>query len=117
MLLDHNQRLNINALLGLLDCPNMRDTRLVWDLMDRMELSNDEKARIEYTTDKDGIPGWNMTRIPPAQPMEVSDPEIRQIQRALDLFLKHFKKIPVRSRSWLEPLLRQLPVEWVDALF
>lgn len=116
--LDPAQRLNVHVLLGLLECTSLYETRLVWKMMDRLMLDNDEKAAIGFQMQ--GMNGteaytWDQTKSIPLRDFDLSEPETKQIQRALEPYLKKWK-IPVRARPWLEPLLAQLPEEWVDGL-
>lgn len=115
MTLDLNQRLNLHAVLGNLECASIRDLRTAWQLMDRLMLSDAEKAEIGFRVQDEGYV-FNPNKNLPNEEFEVSAAEMKQIQRALEPFLDGRWKMPARARVWMEPLLAQLPTEWIDEI-
>lgn len=107
--LDHQQRLNLCVLLGLLECRTVRDMRNAWRLMDRIGLDEQEKLVIEYTTQTingNEVCGWNPEKSLPARPYELDPSELEQVQKAINNCPRY---IPGQMRRWIEPLLAQMP--------
>lgn len=116
--LDHNQRLNVHVLLGFLDCTSLHETRLVWGLMDRLMLDDEEKRAIDFQaqgTNGNEAYSWNQAKSIAVRKFELSEGEAKQVQRALEPYLTKWR-IPVKSRGWLEPLLAQLPQDWLEVV-
>jgi hypothetical protein len=109
MTLDHQQRLNLLAMLGMLECRTLAETRAAWMLMDRLSLNDQEKSAIEFnvqTVDGNDMYTWNPTKSLPQREYDLSQAELKQIERALNSCQRF---LPGQSRRWLEPLLAQMP--------
>ena len=107
--LDHHQRLNVGALLGMLECRTVRETRDAWKLMDRLTLDDREREAIEFVVQSQNgneVYSWNPLKTLPAREYDFSDSELRQVERALNSAPRF---IPGQMRRWLEPLLAQMP--------
>jgi hypothetical protein len=106
--LDHQQRLNLIAVLGAADFTG-RDQHAVWHLQDSLELNEAEKQAIGFRLE--GINGgppqvmWDATRTLPAREFEVAEADLRRIRKAIDEFPQFQSR---RDRVWLEPLCAQL---------
>lgn len=110
LFLDHVQRLNLNALLGLLEC-NVGETRATWKLMDQLVLTDDEKLAIGYFVQSfngEEIQGWDQSKSLSPKTFDFPDADIGRIRRAVQQFPRHRV---AQARKWLEPLLEQLPME------
>jgi len=110
LFLDHVQRLNMIALLGLMEC-NVGETRALWKLIDQLSLDDDEKQTIGYfvqTFNGEEVQGWDQTKNLPSKSYDFADTDIVRIRRAVQQFPRHRVAM---ARRWLEPLLEQLPME------
>lgn len=110
LFLDHVQRLNLIALLGLLEC-NVGETRIVWKLMDQLALNDEEKQTVGYFVQNfngEEVQGWDQTKSLPPKTFDFSDADITRVRRAIQQFPRHRA---AQARRWLEPLLEQLPEE------
>lgn len=106
--LDHEQRLNLWVLLGLLE-GNIGETRAVWKLQDELNLSSEEKEAIGHISqflNGGEVQGWDKSKSLPLKTYELSDGDVARIQRAIQQFSYHRA---ASARPWLEPLLSQLP--------
>jgi len=107
--LDHHQRLNLFVLVGLPECGTIAETWSVWKLMDRLMLNDEEKQTVEFHSELiNGSEGfrYNQAKTLPAREFELSESEIARIQKAVYSMNRVF---PGQMRSWLQPLLAQLP--------
>src|SRR5215471_12144975 len=110
LFLDHVQRLNVIALLGLQEC-NVGETRSLWKLIDTLSLDNDEKETIGFFTQSfngDEVQGWDQNKSLPPKTYDLADGDVARIRRAIQTFPRHRVAM---ARRWLEPLMEQLPVE------
>src|SRR5215469_6359511 len=46
--LNHQGRINLSAMVGMIECRTTTETRAAWRLMDRLILTEDEKREIEF---------------------------------------------------------------------
>jgi hypothetical protein len=105
-------------LLGMLDCTSIHETRQVWRLQDKLMLDDFEKSVLEFQVRTvNGMEAyyWDQVKTVPTRDYNFAENEMKQIQRALEPYLQRWQ-IPARSRVWLEPLLNQLPEEWVERI-
>lgn len=108
--LDHNQRLNLVAMLEALECQGRREAFAVCDLQKQIDLSDDERNAI----------GWRKSRAPDGREFilwnsqqngvaprayELSEADTARVCRAFD----QYHVVLGRDRSWWEPLAAQLP--------
>lgn len=112
MILSFEQRLNLLVLLGSLECKTLNETRGIWKLMDRLELTDEQKQLVEYKVTRG--PGgdmfaWNNDKAPNAVAFEFSDAEMGHIERAVKSCPRW---IPAAARRWLAPLLDQMPASY-----
>lgn len=110
LFLDHVQRLNIIALLGLLEC-NVGETRTVWKLMDQLAINDEEKLAIGYFVQNfngEEVQAWDQTKSLPPKTFDFTDADIMRVRRAIQQFPRHRV---AQARHWLEPLLEQMPIE------
>lgn len=105
MLLSIEQRLNLLLLIGSLDCKTIGEMRTAWGLLDRLELSDAEKKAIELTVNGQGFQ-WKPEAAPTAKEFDLSEAEVGEIRRAIE---NHPQWIAGATRSWLRPLLEQIP--------
>ena len=109
MQLNIEQRLNLVVLLGALECRNLADTRSVWKLMDKIELTDEEKLAIDYAIHRmNGSEAftWNNQKSSEPVDYDFSDGELKNLRRAIDSCPRW---TPAQARRWLEPLLQQMP--------
>jgi hypothetical protein len=107
LLLDHIQRMNVSGLLGSQKA-TVSEMRTYWRLLDMLELSEPEKAEIEYyeADQTHPLPGWNPLKSLPPREFTFSDAEGLLVTKAIDGFPQFTAGA---DRRWLEPLLAQLP--------
>lgn len=106
--LDHQQRLNLIALMGT-QRGTVAEMRMLWNLQDKLDLDKEEKAAIEYrVATQNGIeqPSWNPELSLPAREFEVSEAEAARMRRVIEEW-PHF--LTAVDRKWILPLLDQLP--------
>lgn len=106
--LDHQQRLNLIALMGA-QRANVAEMRMFWAMQDRLALDDQEKEAIQYRIAMDQgmeIPSWNRElRLEPKE-FEISDIEGQRLRRVIEEW-PHF--LTAMDRLWITPLLDQLP--------
>jgi hypothetical protein len=107
--LDHQQRLCLIALLGT-QRGTVSEMRMWGSLMDRFELDQAEKERIEYRTaiGQNGVEqaSWNYDKGLPYKEYEVSENEAQRMRRAVEEW-PYF--MTVTDRKWVFHLLDQMP--------
>lgn len=106
--LDHVQRLNLYALMGQ-QRGSLADTRLFWRLLDRIELTPEEREKIGYTLrDVNGMmqPSWDANKRLDPVAFEFSEEEYKRVERMIDEWQPGF--VASFDRLWLEPLLAQI---------
>lgn len=106
--LDHQQRLNLIALMGT-QRGSVADIRALWSIQDRLELTAEEKTAIEYrVATQQGIetPSWNPERGLAPREFELSEAEGLRVRKIIDEW-PHF--LTAVDRKWILPLLEQLP--------
>lgn len=107
LFLDHQQRLNLHALLGA-QRANVAEMRMFWRLQDLLDLTESEREQISYrvaTVNNMELPSWDKLKSLPAREFEVSEVEAVRIKRAIEEWPQFFT---AADRLWLEPLLEQL---------
>lgn len=107
--LDVHQRLNLFVLVGLPEAGSIHETWAAWKLMDRLMLNDEEKQAVEFQPQLvNGYQSYiyNRAKVLPAREFDFDEAELGRIQRAL-YGLKRI--LPGEMRSWLEPLLAQVP--------
>lgn len=109
LVLDHTQRLNIIALLDLVECKNRREAWAVCKLQETLDLNDQEREVIglsrEVTSDGQQFVRWDLNKTIDRREYHLSEEDIQRITQALD-------KIPsyVLGRDrWFKPLQAQLP--------
>ena len=106
--LDHNQRLNLVYILGTYDTKG-REMHALWHLMDTIDLNGEEKQTIglrEDIVNGQKVQYWEQGKTLPARTYDLPDADLERIRKALDDFPQMRAS---RDRSWLEPLLAQMP--------
>ena len=112
--LDYTQRLNIVAMLDALERQGRREDWSICDLQKRIDLSDPERDAIGYKQFKDGsgrvyAVGWNPPNGngngPGPFEIELNDADAQRLIRAVE----NHRMVPMRDRSWWEPLVAQLP--------
>jgi hypothetical protein len=111
--LNYQQRINLVLLTGA-QRGNVAEMRLFWGLQDRLQLTDEEKASIDYQVVLDAASGmeqprWNHFKARDQAPgtFELSESEAQRLRRMLDEW-PHF--LAAVDRVWIEPLMEQLPV-------
>jgi hypothetical protein len=106
--LDHQQRLNLIALMGA-QRATVAEMRMLWAIQDRLALNDQEKEAIQYRIALDQgieIPSWNRElRLEPKE-FEISDIEGQRLRRVIEEW-PHF--LTAADRLWISPLLDSLP--------
>lgn len=106
--LDHQARINLSVLVGMIECTTVAETRAAWRLMDKLMLTEAEKTEIEFTTamvNGNEAPRWNPQKTLPPLEFDLSEREWRQIEKALGTA----RFLPGPMRGWLEPLIAKMP--------
>jgi hypothetical protein len=106
--LDHTQRLNLHALLGV-QRADVGSIRAIWAVQDKLALDADEEKAIEVK--REVVAGqervlWNPSLSISAKEFAFTDVEIARIKAAIETG-GNYGAAP--DRRWLEPL--------IDALF
>lgn len=102
--LDHNQRLNLHALLGA-QRADVGAIRAIWAIQDRIALDAAEDASLQLK--REVVAGeervvWNPTLSLPAREFEFSDHEFARIKASIQTWDSYGVSA---DRGWLEPLL------------
>lgn len=109
LVLDHQQRLNLIALCGA-QRGNVAEMRQYWGLMDRLELSAQEKEAINYrvATADNGVEvaSWDRGLRPPPVEFEISEAEGQRLRKIIEEWPHFLTQV---DRLWIEPLLELLP--------
>lgn len=103
--LDCTQRLNVHAVLGA-QRGSVDDVRAIWKLQDKIDLTAEEKKKINYRTlSVNGMQQvlWDLIEAP-LKEYELTADEFGRINRAI----QEFPGASGSDRRWLEPLLAQL---------
>lgn len=102
--LNHEQRLNLHVILGIQAAP-LRDIKPLWELQDRLALTEAEKTAIELVVDiKEGQEreSWNPKLSLPPKEFSFSEVDVARIRLALE----SFQGLSVSTtRRWLAPIL------------
>ena len=109
LLLDHTQRLQLQVLVGNLECRTVRETREAWQLMDLVGLDPSEKDAIALQVQIiNGVEAyaWDQSKSIPVREVFLTDSDAQILKRAITSCPKF---LPIQARRWLEPLLKQLP--------
>ena len=111
--LDHTQRLNLHALLGV-QRADVGSIRAIWEVQDKIALGADEEKALELKREMAGGQErvvWNLDLSLPAREFEFSDPEAARIRTALQTWVSYSAGV---DRLWLQPLVESLfPTEVV----
>ena len=114
--LDHNQRLNLVAMLDLLENVGRRETWAVCALQEKLDLSDGERAAIGWrkTRADDGREFiiWDRTSTIDPKDFDLTDDEMRRICNATD----RYPVVLARDKHWYLPLTAQLPEAAGDRL-
>jgi hypothetical protein len=105
--LDHTQRLNLHALLGV-QRADVGSIRAIWAIQDKLALDTGEEKSIELR--RETVSGqertvWNQSLSIPAKDMEFADAEVARIKAAVGAW-GNYGAAP--DRRWLEPLIEAL---------
>jgi len=107
--LDHNQRLNLVAMLDNIENVGRREAWAVCALQERLDLNDEERTIIGWRKFKreDGLEYVLYNRNGEVEPREYELPEddIRRICHAVD----RYPVVLGRDKSWWVPLTAQLP--------
>jgi len=105
--LDHTQRLNLHALMGA-QRASVDDVRLWWRLQDMIDLSPEERTKINYRLERLGEmmqPAWDPTKSLAPRDYEFTADEFAKLQKIVREWQPGF--MTSADRRWLEPLLAQ----------
>ena len=107
--LDHNQRLNVIAILDGLECAGRREAFAVCRLQEKLELSDQERETIGWRRMKapDGREYvlWSNNGSIEAREYDLAEEDINRICRAMD----NYRVVLGRDTHWWTPLTAQLP--------
>ena len=106
LFLDHQQRLNVIALVGM-QRGTVAEIRQLWALQDKLELDEDEKLQINYrVVSQDGMEQvrWNSELPLPTRDFDLSLADCQKLRQILEEYTGY----QVTDRKWLVPLLDQL---------
>lgn len=105
--LDHTQRLNLIALLDVLECPR-REAWAVCKLQDLLDLSEAERQQLGYHKEVvDGREGyrWDATKSIDRRQYDLGDDDVERISQALDKMPSYM----LGRDRWFRSLQAQLP--------
>jgi len=105
--LDHTQRLNLHALLGV-QRADVGSIRAIWAVQDKLALDADEEKAIELKREFEGGQErviWNPSLSIAVQEYEFADGEVARIRVAIQGW-ENYSVSP--DRRWLEPLITLL---------
>ncbi|HEX4593996.1 MAG TPA: hypothetical protein VH157_06960 [Bryobacteraceae bacterium] len=116
--LNHTQRLNLCALIGAQRNAPVEDLRLYWRLLDRLELSSDERKDINFRLVKlDGteqqVPQWDIKPDTPLREFDFSTDEFERLSKVVKDWQGGYG---VSDRFWLEPVLAQIELNGQPAI-
>ncbi len=102
--LDHTQRLNLHALLGV-QRADVGSIRAIWAVQDKLALDPDEEKAIELK--RELVNGqdrtvWNPALSIPVKEFDFTDAEIARIKVAIETWDNY---AAASDRRWLEPLI------------
>jgi hypothetical protein len=105
--LDHTQRLNLHALLGV-QRADVGSIRAIWAVQDKLALDADEEKAIELK--RELVAGqervlWNPSLSISAKEFEFTEVELGRIKAAIET-CANYGAAP--DRRWLEPLINTL---------
>ena len=105
--LDHTQRLNLHALLGV-QRADVGSIRAIWAVQDKLALDADDEKAIELR--RELVNGqaravWNPSLSIPAKELDFADTEIPRIRVAIETWDNYGA---ASDRRWLEPLIEAL---------
>ena len=108
--LDHNQRLNLVAMLDILECQGRREVWAVCALQTQLDLNDQERETIGWrklrSPDGNEYVVWNRTSSLEYHSYELEDDDVKRVCRAVD----NYRVVLARDRNWWEPLIIQLPL-------
>ena len=107
LMLDHTQRLNLQALLGA-QRADVGSIRAIWAVQDKLALSADEEKTIDLK--RELVSGqertvWNPSLSIPLKPFELTDAEVVRVKAAIETWDAYGA---AADRRWLEPLIISL---------
>ncbi len=107
--LDHQQRLNLIALMGM-ERGTVAEIRMLWGLQDRLALDESEQLAIGYrvvSVNGQEQARWDKGAAIPEREVEVSEAEGQRLRRVIE----GYQGFATADRKWIVPLLDQLPDE------
>lgn len=109
--LDYTQRLNLVAILDMMEVQGRREVHAICNLQNFIDLSDDEKKEINYTKQKatDGreYAMWAANgSADHVKKFEFSEADKDRITKAID----GYRVILARDKSWWMPLIAQIPI-------
>ena len=110
------QRINLHFLVGTLPAKDIKWIRLAWQIMDKLELSEEEKKAINYELvplDPEGnqlVPRWT-DGVLPAKEFDFDRNETAFLRHALESAAMRSGLLPGPARVWLEPLINTFILE------
>lgn len=107
LVLDHTQRLNLHVLLGV-QRVSIRDIKPVWELQDKLALTDAEKAAIELRVvvkDEQEREVWNPALSLPPKEIVFTEAEVGRIRTALESFQDFTAST---TRRWLAPIIAKI---------
>ena len=108
LMLDHTQRLNLHALMGAQRAA-LDELRMLWRLQDRIGLSDEEMAQINYRiTQVNGMQQvqWDTSKVLAPREYEFDATEFARLSKIVREWQPGF--LIGADRQWLEPLMAQL---------
>jgi hypothetical protein len=107
--LDHTQRLNLHALLGV-QRADVGSIRAIWAMQDKLALDPAEEKMIDLK--REFVNGqertvWNPALSIPTKDFEFTDAEIARIRTAVETWRAYSASA---DRNWLQPLISALMV-------
>jgi len=109
--LTFTQRINLHTLVGTLPARDVKGIRLAWNVMDKLDLSAEEKQAINYRLvqlDPEGsqfVPRWDDRATTPTKEFQFNQAEVAFLRQALEIAAAQGSLLPGPQRAWLEPLL------------
>lgn len=106
LFLDHQQRLNLNVLMGA-QKGSLAEIRQLWGMQDRLELSDEEKRSINLRTVYQPNGGeatlWDVDKKLPSTGFDFTQAELERLRKLID----EWPYFSGADRAWAENLLEQ----------
>lgn len=115
LVLDQMQRISLCNVIGAQRC-NLEEARRWWRHLDRLELSEEERAAVNFRTELIKLPDgreaaqvlWDAGKQVPVREFEFPPEDFSRLRKMIEEFSQQQAVAVGSDRRWLEPLLEQL---------